>query len=78
MAKINIKKIADKQRPANVARNDFNEAKPYDQSSTISPIGRDPDANGTIGTTVDITQRKNNMAKNSFTPTNPYTISDTE
>ena len=76
--KTNVSKIGNVQRPINTTRNDFQEKNQYGQPQTISPIGRDPDASGTIGTTVDIVSRKKNQAINFYSAARPYTISDTE
>jgi hypothetical protein len=71
-----IKKIGDVQRPLNQNRNDFTPADEYDASKTISPIGRDPDSAGNIGTAIDMVQRNKLESKNIYTITNQYSVDD--
>ncbi len=78
MAKTNVKKIGNIERPKNTTRNDFTSVNEYGQPNTISPIGRDPDGAGNIGTSIDLAARQNNITKNYYSNTRPYTISDTE
>lgn len=76
MASSKVKKIGDIQRPINLNRNDFNDVDQYDLSKTISPLGRDPDSAGNIGTTIDMVQRNKLVSKNLFSAGNEYRVDD--
>lgn len=76
MASSKIKKIANVERPKQLAINDFNQNKPYSQLDTISPIGRDPDSAGNIGTATDIAERNKQTAKNIYSKNNVYRVDD--
>jgi hypothetical protein len=77
MALSKVKQIGDIQRPIDLARNDFNPANEYGSPQSItSPIGRDPNASGQVGTAIDIAQRTKLLAKNLFSASNPYDVTD--
>lgn len=76
MGSSKIKKIANVERPKMVSINDFNQNKVYSQADTISPIGRDPDSAGNIGTATDIAERKRLESKNIYTKNNLYRVDD--
>lgn len=76
MGKSKIKAVGDVARPVLTSKNDFNDVKTYGQPDTISPIGRDPDAAGNVGTAIDIISRNSLLSKNLFSAANPYTVDD--
>jgi hypothetical protein len=65
-------------RKEEIARNDYNQNKPYNQGnpdalSTGDEAGKG-EFNGSIGSATDIKVRKNLTAKNKFTPNKEYNL----
>lgn len=65
-------------RKEEIARNDYNQNKPYDQGNPDAlSTGDEPgkgEFNGSIGGATDIKTRKTLVVKNKFTPNKEYNI----